>query len=265
MARPARPGSQIIELDEGMSARTYLKNVVLGAGLVAGLVAVTPVAAGEVEDGIATRLTNAVPGLKVTSVRESEAPGLYEVQSNNGDTIYTTADGQYLLTGDLLKITDQGIANVTEEARADQREQVLADFGDDGVIRFPADGEQKAVINVFTDIDCPYCRKLHDEVPQLNAYGITVNYYAFPRSGPGTPSFKKYVSVWCAEDQQAAMDAAKGGRSVAAASCENPVLEQFRLGSRVGVTGTPAIVLEDGNMVRGYVPADNLAQGLGLL
>ncbi|WP_374706536.1 DsbC family protein [Marinobacter sp. F4206] len=234
-------------------------------GLAVGAVIALPATAGEVEDGIAKRLTNAVPGLKVQSVTESEAKGLYEVQSNNGDTIYTTADGQYLLTGDLLKITDNGIANVTEQARAGQREKVMAAFGGDGVIRFPADGEEKAVIDVFTDIDCPYCRKLHDEVPKLNAYGITVNYYAFPRSGPGTPSFKKYVSVWCAEDQQAAMDAAKAGRSVESASCENPVLEQYQLGGRVGVTGTPAIVLEDGNMVRGYVPADNLAKGLGLL
>lgn len=118
---------------------------------------------------------------------------------------------------------------------------------------------------MFTDIDCPYCRKLHDEVPQLNEYGITVNYYAFPRSGPNTASFRKYESVWCADDQQAAMDAAKAGRKVADASCENPVREQFELGSRVGVTGTPAIVLEDGNMVRGYVPAQRLAEGLGLL
>lgn len=242
-----------------------MKKVVKVVGLMAGAVMALPAMAGEVEDGIAKRLTEAVPGLKVQSVRESEAEGLYEVQSNNGDTIYTTADGQYLLTGDLLKITSNGIANVTEEARAGQREEVMAAFGDNGVIRFPADGEEKAVIDVFTDIDCPYCRKLHEEVPQLNAYGITVNYYAFPRSGPGTPSFTKYVSVWCAEDQQAAMNAAKAGRAVESASCENPVLEQYQLGGQVGVTGTPAIVLEDGNMVRGYVPADNLAKGLGLL
>ncbi|MDK9559320.1 DsbC family protein [Marinobacter sp. M216] len=248
-----------------MSARESVKKVAMAVGLMAGAVIALPATAGEVEDGIAKRLATAVPGLKIQSVRKSEAEGLYEVQSNNGDTIYTTAGGQYLLTGDLLKITSNGIANVTEEARAGQREQVMAEFGDDGVIRFPADGKEKAVIDVFTDIDCPYCRKLHAEVPQLNSYGITVNYYAFPRSGPGTPSFAKYVSVWCAEDQQAAMDAAKAGRPVESASCENPVLEQYQLGGRIGVTGTPAIVLEDGNMVRGYVPADNLAKGLGLL
>lgn len=248
-----------------MFAINRVKKVAMVIGLMAGALIAAPAMAGDVEDGIAERLTKAVPGLKVQSVRESEAKGLFEVQSSNGDTIYTTADGQYLLTGDLLKITSDGIANVTEEARAGQRQEVMAAFGDDGVIRFPAKGEEKASIDVFTDIDCPYCRKLHDEVPKLNAYGITVNYYAFPRSGPGTPSFAKYVSVWCSDDQQGAMNAAKGGRPVESASCDNPVLEQYQLGGRVGVTGTPAIVLEDGNMVRGYVPADNLAKGLGLL
>lgn len=220
--------------------------------------------AGEVEDNISERLSNSVPGLRISSVRESEAKGLYEVQSNNGDTIYTTSDGQYLLTGDLLKVTSNGIANVTEEARAGARHKTMESYGDDGVIRYKASNE-KAVIDVFTDIDCPYCRKLHDEVPQLNEYGITVNYYAYPRSGPGKPSFVKYVSVWCAEDQKSAMDSAKAGKAVEAATCENPVLEQFELGQRVGVTGTPAIVLEDGKIVRGYVPARNLAEGLGLL
>lgn len=241
-----------------------VKQVVAIIGLLAGLSGMSVANAGEAEDRIAKRLTEAVPGLKVTSVRESEAKGLYEVRSNNGDTIYSTADGQYLFTGDLLKLTDGGIANVTEAGRAEQRRELMASAGVEDAIRFPAKNE-KAVIDVFTDIDCPYCRKLHDEVSELNEYGITVNYYAFPRSGPNTPSFSKYVSVWCADDQQSAMNAAKGGRSVPQATCDNPVLEQYQLGGRIGVTGTPAIVLEDGAMVRGYVPARKLAEGLGLL
>lgn len=221
--------------------------------------------AGEVEDNITEKLTAAVPGLKISEVRKSEAKGLYEVYSNNGDTIFTTADGQYLLTGDLLKITSTGIANVSEQGRASQRARTMDAFGGKGVISYAAKGTEKASIAVFTDIDCPYCRKMHDEVPQLNDMGITVHYYGFPRSGPNTPSFRKYISVWCSDDQQAAMDAAKQGRPVEEQSCDNPVREQFQLGGRVGVTGTPAIVLEDGNMVRGYVPAQKLAEGLGLL
>lgn len=233
--------------------------------IVAALATTTSVHGGETEDGIAEKLTAAIPGLKISDVRQSEAEGLYEVDSNNGDTIYTTADGQYILTGDLLKVTSSGIANVSEQGRASKRARTMAEFGDEGVISYPATGEEKASVAVFTDIDCPYCRKLHDEVPQLNEMGITVHYYGFPRSGPNTPSFRKYISVWCSDDQQAAMDAAKQGRSVKDQSCENPVAEQFQLGGRVGVTGTPAIVLEDGNMVRGYVPAEKLAEGLGLL
>ncbi|MBJ6138293.1 thioredoxin fold domain-containing protein [Marinobacter litoralis] len=242
-----------------------LKSLAAVAGLLASLVIAPAALAGDIEETIKERLSTAVPGLRIMSVRASEAQGLYEVQSSNGDTIYTTEDGVYLLTGDMLKITDNGIANVTEEARAQVRQKQMAAFGDDGLISYPAKGKQKAVIDVFTDIDCPYCRKLHDEVPQLNEYGITVNYYAFPRSGPNTPSFRKYESVWCADDQQDAMDAAKGGKSVPSKTCDNPVGDQYRLGGKVGVTGTPAIVLEDGNMIRGYVPARNLAEGLGLL
>ncbi|MFO8142480.1 MAG: DsbC family protein [Marinobacter sp.] len=240
-----------------------VKILAAAAGLM--LAGVSAASAAVIEDQIASQLMAAIPGLNVTSVRESEATGLYEVQSNNGDTIYTTADGVYLLTGDLLKITDSGIANVSEASRAGQRKAQMAAFGGKGIISYPAKGEQKAVIDVFTDIDCPYCRKMHDEVPELNEYGITVNYYGFPRSGPGTPSFRKYESVWCADDQQAAMDAAKGGWSVVQKACKNPVEAQYRLGGQVGVTGTPAILLEDGNVVRGYVPARNLAEGLGIL
>lgn len=248
-----------------MLIKNLFKSCLLSVAAVLALSGTATLQAGEVEDVIAEKLTAAVPGLNISEVRKSEAEGLYEVYSNNGDTIFTTADGQYILTGDLLKVTSSGIANVSEQGRASQRARTMAEFGDQGVISYTAKGAEKAAIAVFTDIDCPYCRKLHDEVPQLNEMGITVHYYGFPRSGPNTPSFRKYISVWCADDQQAAMDAAKQGRSVQDKSCENPVREQFQLGGRVGVTGTPAIVLEDGNMVRGYVPAEKLAEGLGLL
>ncbi|SDX24519.1 DsbC family protein [Marinobacter mobilis] len=221
--------------------------------------------AGETEDAIAEKLSRSLPALGDVTVRPTAASGLYEVVTAKGERVYTTEGGDFLLTGDMLQLTSGGLVNVTEAARSAERVSLLDEFGADGVISFPANGEQKAVISVFTDIDCPYCRKLHNEVPRLNELGITVHYYGFPRSGPGTPSFVKYESVWCADDSMAAMDAAKGGRAVETLSCENPVEAQYRLGHEVGVTGTPAIILEDGKMVRGYMPADQLAQGMGLL
>ncbi|NWO05416.1 MAG: thioredoxin fold domain-containing protein [Alteromonadaceae bacterium] len=224
-----------------------------------------PALAGDREDAIKQAFSNAVPGLEVSSVTESRAPGLYRVQAANGQAVYATEDGRFLLTGDLLEVTDQGLTNVSEQARAEQRVAAMEAFGDEGVITYPASGEEKAVIDVFTDIDCPYCRKLHEEVPELNGYGITVNYYAFPRSGPGTASWAKYESVWCADDQRAAMDAAKAGERVANNRCDNPVEAQYRLGGEIGVTGTPAIVMEDGGMVPGYRPAAALARAMGVL
>lgn len=248
-----------------MNIANRLTSCLASLALVAAAISAPHVVADETADRIAAQLSKSVPGLQVTEVLESEAPGLYEVRSSNGETIYSTSDGQHLLTGDLLRVTDNGLANVSEENRTRERKAALEAFGKKGVISYPADGKQKAEIAVFTDIDCPYCRKFHDNVPRLNELGITVHYYGFPRSGPNTASFRKYESVWCSDDQNAAMDAAKQGRQVEQVTCENPVAKQFQLGGKIDVTGTPAIVLEDGNMVRGFVPADRLAEGLGLL
>jgi thiol:disulfide interchange protein DsbC len=167
--------------------------------------------------------------------------------------------------GELYSVSQQGVTNVTETGRAKEREKVLATVSAEDMIQYKPEGEVKAVVNVFTDIDCPYCRKLHQDVPRLNELGIQVNYLAYPRSGPDTPSHAKYVSVFCADDSREAMNRAKSGRKVESRTCENPVTEQFRLGSRVGVTGTPAIILEDGQVIRGYVPAENLARRIGVL
>ena len=224
----------------------------------------TAAAAGEIEEAIAAKLSAAVPQLDITGVTESEVPGLYEVTSSNSATVLVTEDGQYLLAGDLFRISPEGIANLSEDKRLIERSETLQGFGMDGVISYPAKGEEKASIAVFTDIDCPYCRKFHDEMPQLNELGITVHYFGFPRSGPGTLSFNKYVSVWCADDQRSAMDAAKQGKNIDRKSCDNPVLAQYQLGQQVGVSGTPAIIMENGQVIPGYRPAEQLAQDLGL-
>ncbi|TBW57843.1 DsbC family protein [Marinobacter halodurans] len=220
----------------------------------------------DVESAITQRLESAIPGLQVQQVAPSDIDGFYAVSTNNPDMIYSTADGQYFFVGDLYRVSDQGdLDNVTEKARAKTRAERIAKVDPADMITFSPKGKSKADIYVFTDIDCPYCRKLHKEVPRLNELGIAVHYLAYPRTGPNTPSFRKYVSVWCSDDPKEAMDNAKAGNAVPSKTCDNPVLEQYRLGGEVGVTGTPAIVLEDGRMVRGYVPSDQLAKGLGIL
>ncbi|MFT5987976.1 MAG: thiol:disulfide interchange protein DsbC [Marinobacter psychrophilus] len=238
----------------------------IAVALFSGLLLPAFVAAADIEERITQRLQTAVPGLQIESMAPAKAPGIYEVRTNSGQIVYATEDAEYLFIGDLVKLESAGYVNLTEQARTSQRRQTINEHAKNGgLIQFAAKGEQKAVIDVFTDIDCGYCRKLHGEMDELNELGITVNYFGFPRSGPGTESFRKYVSVWCAKDPQAAMNKAKSGGSVSSADCANPVAEQYNLGRLVGVTGTPAIVLEDGTLMPGYVPAKTLARSLGIL
>lgn len=222
--------------------------------------------AAEAEERITQRLQAAVPGLQVQSLLPARASGIYEVHTSSGEILYATSDGEYLFIGDMVKLEKSGFINLTEQTRTAQRRDIMDAFAKQGgLIQYAASGRQKAEIDVFTDIDCGYCRKLHGEMEQLNALGITVNYYAYPRSGPDTESFRKYESVWCADNPKTAMDNAKSGKAVASASCANPVAEQYNLGRKIGITGTPAIVLQDGTLMPGYVPARTLAQGLGIL
>jgi thiol:disulfide interchange protein DsbC len=117
-------------------------------------------------------------------------------------------------------------------------------------------------VSIFTDIDCGYCRKLHSEIDQYMAQGITIRYMFFPRAGKGSDSYKKAVSVWCAADKNKALTAAKKGENLDAKTCENPVDEHMALGEAFGMNGTPMIVTQKGNILPGYVPAPQLAKVL---
>ena len=123
---------------------------------------------------------------------------------------------------------------------------------------FAPEKEVKHTISVFTDIDCGYCRKLHQEMAEYNKHGIKVRYLAYPRAGVGSEAYEKAVSVWCADDRQKAMTAAKTGGELKQKTCDNPVEAQFMLGQQLGISGTPALMLEDGQIFPGYVPADRL-------
>jgi thiol:disulfide interchange protein DsbC len=125
------------------------------------------------------------------------------------------------------------------------------------VVFGPDDAERS--ITVFTDVSCPYCVKLHREVPELNEMGIRVRYVFYPRAGKGSGAYNAMVSVWCAEDQQAALTAAKFGGEVEPATCDNPVDEHLALAREFGLRGTPAIVTDSGRLIPGYAPAKQLA------
>lgn len=218
--------------------------------------------AGEAE--IKETLLKAIPTLDITSVEPSEIDGLYRVLAS-GQTLFSNKDGSFFVTGELYSAVGGSLVNLSEVKREQDRAAKLADIKPGEKIIFPATGTTKAKVAVFTDIDCGYCRKLHKEVPKMNELGIEVSYLAYPRAGVGSGSYDKIVSAWCAKDKLKAMTDAKMGKSIESLTCDNPVAAQFQLGQEMGVTGTPAILLENGALVPGYVPAERLAKLLGVL
>ena len=188
------------------------------------------------------------------SISESQIAGLYQVMYGT-EVVYLSSDGKYFISGDLLNLKTR--ENLSEVAQRSVRKKMMDDTKTTPVV-FKAKDE-KHVLRVFTDIDCGYCAKLHREMEQINAKGITVEYLAFPRAGINSPSYDKIVSVWCADDQQSAMTKSKGRQEIEAKKCENPVKQQYELGQALGVNGTPALLTESGQLIPGYMPADRLA------
>ncbi|EEF22618.1 Thiol:disulfide interchange protein dsbC precursor, putative, partial [Ricinus communis] len=163
--------------------RRFLKRLSVAAALVGAMCSGLAVAADAPEAVIKTTLEAARPDAKVQSVVRSEMPGLYTVKFVNGPQVYATPDGKYFVLGDLYQVEQKGFVNLAEQKRNGERAKLLADLKPEDMIIFKPKGETKAAITVFTDVDCGYCRKLHKEVPQLNAMGIEVRYLAYPRAG----------------------------------------------------------------------------------
>ncbi len=208
-------------------------------------------------------ITGARPDLVVNSVKESQMPGIYQVQILNGPTLYASADGNFFIAGDLFAVRAKEIVNLAEEQREKDRLVELAKIKSSDMIIFKPK-QTKAVVTVFTDIDCGYCQKLHKEVPELNRMGIEVRYLAFPRGGVGSKGYDKLVTAWCAKDNNV-LTQLKNRKDVPMQTCEgNAVAAQYELGQQLGVNGTPALITSDGKLLPGYVPAAELAKALGV-
>ncbi|MDT0501705.1 MULTISPECIES: DsbC family protein [unclassified Halomonas] len=218
---------------------------------------------GEAER-LAERLSVSGQAMPVRSVREAPMEGLFEVRLETGERFYSDAEGEHFLVGDLYRNGEQGLVNLSEESRNAERAERLSQVPESERVIFRG-AQSRARVMVFTDTTCPYCQQLHEEVPRLNKLGIEVHYLAFPRSGMSGQGARTMQQVWCADNSAEAMSAAKRGDSLSTpADCDNPVESQYHLGLELGVQGTPAIVLPDGRLVPGYVPAERLAAMLGL-
>lgn len=210
-----------------------------------------------------SNLKNLLPGQDISRPEKTPVNGIYQVKVGS-KFAYVTEDGRYALIGNLLDLKN-GI-NLTQQAQARENTPLLKAFPEKDVIIFKADGKEKAAISVFTDSSCPYCKKFHREIPQLQKAGVSVRYVPFPRGMDKGPGYKDMLSVWCAKDRNSAINIAmgisKGKLGDGSCGADKVLRAGFELGQKLGVQGTPTMYLSDGSSIRGYVPAQKVIQSL---
>lgn len=211
-------------------------------------------ASPEISERLTQSLAALLPNMKPDSIVETPINGLYEVMFG-ARLLYVSEDGRYLMQGTLIDV--KGRENLTEPRVAQAKIKAVEAVGEKNMLIYGPD-DAKHTVTVFTDIDCGYCRKLHAEMDQINQNGIRVRYLLYPRTGKNSESYNKAVSAWCADDPKTALTTAKQGKSIPQRTCDNPVDEHLDLGRVFALQGTPALVLDDGEMIPGYVPADRL-------
>ena len=218
-------------------------------------------------------------GSSILSIEKSEFPGIYKVFYGDIQPIYVSEEGSYFIYGNMFKIESNKIMtggneagalftyypvikNITDLDITKRRITLMKDIKKENLISFEAK-DQIFDLTVFTDVDCGYCRKLHNEIQQYNDLGITIRYAAFPRSGLGTDAFTKMVGAWCSVDSKKAITNLKGGKNPSLSFCDSqPVAKHYAIGKKLGVTGTPAIITETGDLLPGYYSAEDLLKKL---
>lgn len=225
---------------------------------------------------IESRLHQARPDIQFTNIKPAPIPGLYQAEIANGPTLYVTPEGDKFIAGELFNIETSGFVKWEDPALVAERKTLLADINPKDSIIFKPKGKTKAVVYVFTDADCGYCRKLHNQLTSYNDdegkqkpgyldLGIEIRYLAYPRAGVPSESADKLITAWCAKDKQKTLTQLKQDIPVSNKTCTNPIAAEYALGGKVGVHGTPALWFPDGTIQPGYLPPEDMAKALGIL
>jgi thiol:disulfide interchange protein DsbC len=214
---------------------------------------------GAVSPEIRARVVSKLHGANPSDVVATPIPGLYEV-TMGGLVTYVSEDGKYLVSGNVYDLDSQ--VNLTAARRNAARANALASVREDQMIIF-SPPNPKMTVTVFTDVDCGFCRKFHGQMADLNKAGVRVRYMMYPRTGPGTESWKKAEYVWCAADRKEALTRAKRGEAVKGKACGDAVIKsQYELGGDLGVDGTPAIFTQSGDYIGGYMTPQDLVEAV---
>ena len=199
-------------------------------------------------------LTQRFPGANIASVQKTPYSGLFEVYLD-GQLVYVDAKAQYVFAGDVIDLKSR--TNLTQ-ARLNKLQAVKWDTLPLGnaIKTVKGKGERKLV--VFSDVDCPYCRKFEAELAKVD--NITVYTFLYPIEGLHPKAVQTSKQIWCAPDRNKAWDdyITRGSVPNNDGKCANPVESTIALGNKLKVGGTPTLFFANGQRVPGMVPAAQL-------
>ena len=196
---------------------------------------------------------------KITGIKSTEVPNMSWVSLEGMAPVYVTNDGKYLIQGDVIRLGDKELHNVSETLQSDVNKKIFANLKAEDLLIYPVKGKTKHVIYVFTDVSCPYCHKFHEQMDEMNSKGIEVRYIAWPRGEQHMPAME---AIWCNSDRRAAFDQAIAGGSITPTTCKNPVKDQYQMGLNIGVNGTPGVYSSEGLYLGGYMSTSELLDRL---
>lgn len=241
-----------------MTSSIRIRVTAIAAAVVAFSPALAVEGSAELEQ-VRQKISDMFDMIEPGDVKASPIEGWYTIQKGSV-VAYVSGDGRYLLQGDMIDLDSQ--VNLTEVARTEARRELMSAVKDDQVIAF-SPAEVKYSVSIFTDVECSYCRRLHSQIEEYMAQGIEVRYLLYPRNGPASRAWNTAEEVWCAADRQNALTMAKLDRKFDTATCDSStVQDHYVIGRDVGLSGTPAIVFDDGTLIGGYLPPDQLATRL---
>ena len=204
-------------------------------------------------------LKSSLEKIGATNVRLSESPlpGFRLATSNEG-IVHISENGQYVVQGNfnVLELKNGKATDITHKTQMASLNALSNEM-----IIYPAK-QEKHVVTVFMDITCHYCHILFENVKAYNEEGITLRFLAFPRAGLNTQTAKQMEAIWQAKDRMKALEDAEAGNLPKELKTPNLVKKHYELGIQFGVTGTPYMVTDKGEVIGGYVPAKELAKML---
>lgn len=226
--------------------------------LVASLAALIGTSAFANVDQVQKNFQAKYPSTVITSIEETPINGIYEVVLGK-NIAYTDSQGEYFLFGSLVRMSDQ--TDLTSIKREELNKVEFKDLPFDKAITIKkGKGERK--IAVFSDPDCPYCKRLEQELQKVD--NVTIYIFLNPLKQLHPKAVELSKQIWCEKDKAGAWkDYMLGGIAPKALStCKNPVDETVKLGQQLGFTGTPTSILEDGTKIIGAKSASELDYSL---